>query len=79
MIGLNDSGGARIHEGVESLAGYADVFLRNVMASGVIPQLSLIMVRPLTTSHLFPSRPLPPPSTAAPFCALTAGGLSGCW
>lgn len=44
MIGLNDSGGARIHEGVESLAGYADVFLRNVMASGVIPQLSLIMV-----------------------------------
>lgn len=44
VIGLNDSGGARIHEGVESLAGYADVFLRNVMASGVIPQLSLIMV-----------------------------------
>jgi propionyl-CoA carboxylase beta chain len=43
VIGLNDSGGARIHEGVESLAGYADVFLRNVMASGVIPQLSLIM------------------------------------
>ena len=43
MIGLNDSGGARIHEGVESLAGYADVFQRNVMASGVIPQLSLIM------------------------------------
>jgi hypothetical protein len=43
VIGLNDSGGARIHEGVESLAGYADVFLRNVMSSGVIPQLSLIM------------------------------------
>eukprot|EP01050_Picozoa_sp_SAG11_P019433 SAG11_NODE_3092_length_2700_cov_1.904652_2_plen_321_part_00 len=43
IIGLNDSGGARIHEGVESLGGYADVFLRNVMASGVVPQLSLIM------------------------------------
>lgn len=43
VIGLNDSGGARIHEGVDSLAGYADVFQRNVLASGVIPQLSLIM------------------------------------
>lgn len=43
VIGLNDSGGARIQEGVASLAGYADVFQRNVMASGVIPQLSLIM------------------------------------
>uniref|UniRef100_A0AAX7W7N2 Propionyl-CoA carboxylase beta chain, mitochondrial n=1 Tax=Astatotilapia calliptera TaxID=8154 RepID=A0AAX7W7N2_ASTCA len=43
VIGLNDSGGARIQEGVESLAGYADIFLRNVMASGVIPQISLIM------------------------------------
>jgi propionyl-CoA carboxylase beta chain len=43
MIGLNDSGGARIQEGVASLAGYAEVFQRNVLASGVIPQLSLIM------------------------------------
>ncbi|CAF0787698.1 unnamed protein product [Didymodactylos carnosus] len=43
VIGLNDSGGARIQEGVESLAGYADIFQRNVLASGVIPQLSLIM------------------------------------
>jgi len=43
VIGLNDSGGARIQEGVESLAGYADIFLRNTMASGVIPQLSAIM------------------------------------
>jgi propionyl-CoA carboxylase beta chain len=43
VIGLNDSGGARIQEGVDSLAGYADVFLRNVMSSGVIPQLSVIM------------------------------------
>ncbi|CAF4979707.1 unnamed protein product, partial [Rotaria socialis] len=43
VIGLNDSGGARIQEGVESLAGYADIFQRNVMASGVVPQLSLIM------------------------------------
>ncbi len=43
MIGLNDSGGARIQEGVVSLAGYADIFLRNTMASGVIPQISAIM------------------------------------
>jgi len=43
VIGLNDSGGARIQEGVESLAGYADIFQANVMASGVIPQISLIM------------------------------------
>ncbi|XP_029647991.1 propionyl-CoA carboxylase beta chain, mitochondrial [Octopus sinensis] len=43
VIGLNDSGGARIQEGVESLAGYADIFQRNVMASGVIPQISVIM------------------------------------
>src|SRR5436853_5521250 len=43
VIGLNDSGGARIQEGVASLAGYADVFQRNVLASGVIPQVSLIM------------------------------------
>jgi propionyl-CoA carboxylase beta chain len=43
VIGLNDSGGARIQEGVASLAGYADVFQRNVMASGVIPQISVIM------------------------------------
>ncbi len=40
VIGLNDSGGARIQEGIESLAGYSDIFLRNVMASGVVPQLS---------------------------------------
>jgi propionyl-CoA carboxylase beta chain len=43
VIGLNDSGGARIQEGVDSLAGYADVFQRNVDASGYIPQLSVIM------------------------------------
>ncbi|XP_075247044.1 propionyl-CoA carboxylase beta chain, mitochondrial-like [Convolutriloba macropyga] len=43
VIGLNDSGGARIQEGVQSLAGYAEIFQRNVMASGVIPQISLIM------------------------------------
>ena len=40
VIGLNDSGGARIQEGVASLAGYADVFQRNVLASGVVPQIS---------------------------------------
>ena len=43
MIGLNDSGGARIQEGVVSLAGYSEIFLRNTQASGVIPQLSAIM------------------------------------
>ncbi len=43
IIGLNDSGGARIQEGVVSLAGYADIFLRNTLASGVIPQISVIM------------------------------------
>ncbi len=42
VIGLNDSGGARIQEGIESLAGYTDIFLRNVMASGVVPQISAI-------------------------------------
>jgi propionyl-CoA carboxylase beta chain len=43
MIGLNDSGGARIQEGVVSLAGYADIFLRNTLASGVVPQISAIL------------------------------------
>ncbi|KAK8765412.1 hypothetical protein V5799_031979, partial [Amblyomma americanum] len=43
VIGLNDSGGARIQEGVESLAGYADIFQRNVLSSGVVPQISVIM------------------------------------
>lgn len=43
VIGLNDSGGARIQEGVMSLAGYADIFLRNVMSSGVVPQYSVIL------------------------------------
>ncbi|HEX9760992.1 MAG TPA: acyl-CoA carboxylase subunit beta, partial [Candidatus Acidoferrales bacterium] len=43
VIGLNDSGGARIQEGVKSLAGYADIFLRNTLASGVVPQISAVM------------------------------------
>ncbi|GHU17722.1 methylmalonyl-CoA carboxyltransferase [Betaproteobacteria bacterium] len=43
FIGLNDSGGARIQEGIESLAGFSDIFLRNVMASGVVPQISAIL------------------------------------
>jgi propionyl-CoA carboxylase beta chain len=43
VIGLNDSGGARIQEGVESLAGYADIFMRNVLSSGVVPQISAIL------------------------------------
>ena len=45
LIGLNDLGGARIQEGVASLGGYAEVFQRNVLASGVVPQISLIMGR----------------------------------
>src|SRR5215216_2421475 len=43
VIGLNDSGGARIQEGVVSLGGYADIFLRNVLASGVVPQISVVL------------------------------------
>src|SRR4051794_13620550 len=43
VVGLNDSGGARIQEGVASLGGYADIFLRNTLASGVIPQISAIL------------------------------------
>ena len=43
IIGLNDSGGARIQEGVDALAGYAEIFQRNIMASGVVPQISVIM------------------------------------
>ncbi len=43
VVGLNDSGGARIQEGVASLAGYADIFLRNTLASGVVPQISAVM------------------------------------
>src|SRR4051794_9214746 len=43
IVGLNDSGGARIQEGVVSLGGYADIFLRNVLASGVVPQISVIL------------------------------------
>ena len=43
VVGLNDSGGARIQEGVVSLGGYADIFLRNVLASGVVPQISVVM------------------------------------
>src|SRR5262247_1692250 len=43
VIGLNDSGGARIQEGVASLGGYADIFLRNTLASGVVPQLSVVL------------------------------------
>src|SRR5262249_39161380 len=43
VIGLNDSGGARIQEGVVSLAGYAEIFTRNMLASGVVPQISAIM------------------------------------
>src|SRR5438477_307988 len=61
VIGLNDSGGARIQEGVVSLGGYADIFLRNTLASGVIPQISAILgpcaggavYSPATTDFVF--------------------------
>ncbi len=61
VIGLNDSGGARIQEGVSSLAGYAEVFQRNVLASGVVPQISMVMgpcaggavYSPATTDFIF--------------------------
>jgi len=61
VIGINDSGGARIQEGVSSLAGYGDVFQRNVMASGVVPQISMVMgpcaggavYSPATTDFIF--------------------------
>ena len=43
FVGINDSGGARIQEGVDSLGGYGEIFRRNVQASGVIPQISVIM------------------------------------
>ena len=50
LIGINDSGGARIQEGVVSLGGYAEIFWRNVQASGVIPQISLIAAGPCARS-----------------------------
>jgi len=55
VIGINDSGGARIQEGVVSLGAYGDVFVRNVQCSGVIPQISLIMAR----ARAAPSTPPP--------------------
>src|SRR5258708_21640742 len=60
VIGLNDSGGARIQEGVLSLAGYAEIFLRNTLGSGVIPQISAIM-RPCPAGAV--SSPRPPEFT----------------
>ena len=67
VIGLSDSGGARIQEGVASLGGYAEVFWRNVQASGVIPQISMIMgpcaggpFTPLPSLILFSWSKIPP-------------------
>jgi len=57
VIGISDSGGARIQEGVASLGGYAEVFQRNVMASGVIPQISLIMGPVEDSSYMFVTGP----------------------
>src|ERR1035438_3844694 len=62
LIGLNDSGGARIQEGVVSLAGYADIFLRNTLASGVVPEISAVM-GPCAGGAV--SSPGPPGSTEA--------------
>ena len=67
VIGLNDSGGARIQEGVVSLGGYADIFLRNTLASGVVPQISAIMGVPLSIARRLPG--------IIAMCQFT----SGCW
>ena len=56
IIGLNDSGGARIQEGVQSLGGYAEIFLRNTLASGVVPQISAVL------GPARAARSTPPPS-----------------
>ena len=53
VIGLNDSGGAKDQEGVVSLGGYADIFLRNTLASGVVPQISCILGSMCRWSRLF--------------------------
>ena len=53
LIGINDSGGARIQEGVNSLAGYGDIFFKNTVASGVIPQISVILGTLCRRSSLF--------------------------
>lgn len=66
LIGLNDSGGARIQEGVDSLAGYADIFQKNVLASGVVPQISLIM-GPCAGKPILFSLNFPPLSSHLPF------------
>ena len=67
IIGLNDSGGARIQEGVVSLGGYAEIFLRNTMASGVVPQISVILGRaPAGRSTV------PPSPTSCSWCATSA-------
>lgn len=56
VIGLNDSGGARIQEGVESLAGYADIFQRNVLSSGVIPQVNKRFTYHVNLSYNYSSK-----------------------
>ena len=74
VVGLNDSGGARIQEGVVSLGGYADIFLRNTLASGVVPQLSAVMgpcaggavYSPAITDFVFMVRARPTCSSPAP-------------
>ena len=70
IVGLNDSGGARIQEGVVSLAGYADIFLRKVPASGVTPQISAIMGR-ARAGRCTPRRSRTSPSWSA--------GRPTCW
>jgi propionyl-CoA carboxylase beta chain len=82
VIGLEDSGGARIQEGVVALAGYADVFLRHVRASGVVPQLSLVMgpcagsavLGPAITDFVFMVRPTASLFLSGPEAIAAAGG-----
>ncbi len=60
VIGINDSGGARIQEGVASLGLYGEIFFRNVRASGVIPQISLVMARARAARSTLPRSPTSP-------------------
>ena len=73
IVGLNDSGGARIQEGVLSLGAYADVFLRNTLASGVVPQISAVM-GPCAGGAVYspPSRTSPSWSKARATCSSPA-------
>lgn len=70
VIGLNDSGGARIQEGINALGGYAEIFKRNILASGVVPQISAIL-GPCAGGAVYSRRSLTSPSwpRASPTCS----------